>query len=51
MDWKDFVAGGVGGGFSVICAHPFDTVKVRLQTTNKYTGMIDCFRKMSRQEG
>lgn len=51
MDWKDSVAGGVGGSLSVLCAHPFDTVKVRLQTTNKYRGMRDCFRTMIRQEG
>jgi solute carrier family 25 carnitine/acylcarnitine transporter 20/29 len=51
MDWKDVVAGGVGGGLSVLCAHPFDTIKVRLQTTNNYSGMRDCFMKMVRKEG
>ena len=51
MDWKDFIAGGVGGGISVLCSHPFDTIKVRLQTTNRYSGIRDCLRKMLQQEG
>jgi len=29
---KNFVAGGVGGMAAVLSGHPFDTVKVRLQT-------------------
>ena len=29
---KNFVAGGVGGVGAVLSGHPFDTIKVRLQT-------------------
>ena len=28
-----------------------DTIKVRLQTTNKYKGIMDCFTKMKAKEG
>ena len=37
----DFIAGGVAGSASVIVGHPFDTIKVRLQTsTNATTGIL-----------
>ncbi|VDM21996.1 unnamed protein product, partial [Wuchereria bancrofti] len=50
---KNFVAGGVGGAFCVAMGHPFDTVKVRLQTMPKllpgarplYAGALDCTRQ------
>ena len=32
---RDFVAGGVGGVCAVVVGHPFDLVKVRLQTAEK----------------
>jgi len=37
----------------VITGHPFDLVKVRLQTTEKgvYNGAIDCVRKTIAREG
>lgn len=40
--FHDFVAGGVAGSASVIIGHPFDTIKVRLQTAsaNSHHGMI-----------
>lgn len=31
--------------------HPFDTVKVRLQTSSNYTGMVDCVSKTVKKEG
>lgn len=31
--------------------HPFDTIKVRLQTSNQYSGMGDCIRKTLKNEG
>ena len=31
---QDLIAGGVAGSISVIVGHPFDTYKVRLQTTS-----------------
>lgn len=50
------VVAGTCGGFSVtLVGHPFDTLKVRLQTqpTNPpiYNGLIDCFKKTIRWEG
>ena len=32
--WHDLIAGGVAGSASVIVGHPFDTIKVRLQTSS-----------------
>jgi len=55
---KDFLAGSVGGVAQVFSGHPFDTIKVRLQTqaigpgiTPKYSGMMDCFGKTFKEEG
>ncbi|KAL3982833.1 Protein dif-1 [Acanthocheilonema viteae] len=56
---KNFAAGGVGGTFCVAMGHPFDTVKVRLQTMPKvvpgtrplYTGALDCARQTIVKEG
>ncbi|VDP23688.1 unnamed protein product, partial [Onchocerca flexuosa] len=57
--FKNFVAGGIGGSFCVATGHPFDTVKVRLQTMPKvvpgtrplYAGAIDCARQTIVKEG
>ena len=40
---RDFAAGGVGGVFAVVVGHPFDLVKVRMQTAEKgvYSGAMD----------
>ncbi|EFO25421.1 hypothetical protein LOAG_03066 [Loa loa] len=56
---RNFIAGGVGGIFCVATGHPFDTVKVRLQTMPKllpgtrplYTGALDCTRQIIVREG
>lgn len=56
---KDFIAGGVGGSCSVLSGHPFDTIKVRIQTMPKprvgekpiYTGTFDCVIKTVKFEG
>jgi len=50
---RDLVAGGVGGVCSVLVGHPFDLVKVRLQTAEKgvYTGAMDVVRKTIAREG
>jgi len=52
---KDFVAGCVGGVAQIVAGHPFDTLKVRLQTQEpeniRYKGPIDCFLKTIREEG
>lgn len=48
----DFFAGCLGGWAGVVVGHPFDTVKVRLQTqvAVKYTGTVDCFAQIIKQE-
>jgi len=53
-----FVAGFLGGVASTFAGHPFDTLKVRLQTQSvgpgvvpHYRGPMDCFRSMMREEG
>lgn len=52
---KDLIAGCFGGIGIVAVGHPFDTIKVRLQTqsaTNPlYTGMTDCIKKTVKWEG
>ncbi|KAI8609707.1 mitochondrial carrier domain-containing protein, partial [Chytriomyces sp. MP71] len=45
------IAGGCGGVFNVIVGYPFDTVKVRLQTSSEYRGFADCVKTMIRTEG
>lgn len=37
---QDFIAGGLAGSASVIVGHPFDTMKVRLQTSTKPTSLL-----------
>ena len=56
---ENFIAGGVGGACCIATGHPFDTVKVRLQTMLKplpgaqplYTGALDCAQKTVKTEG
>jgi solute carrier family 25 carnitine/acylcarnitine transporter 20/29 len=50
---RSFVAGGVGGICAVVIGHPFDLVKVRMQTAEKgvYTGAIDVVKKTIAREG
>lgn len=50
---RSLVAGGVGGVFAVVVGHPFDLVKVRLQTADKgvYNGAMDVVRKTIAREG
>lgn len=50
---RSFVAGGVGGVCAVVVGHPFDLLKVRLQTAEKgvYSGAIDALRKTVAREG
>lgn len=48
----DFVAGCLGGLSGIVVGHPFDTVKVRLQTqvTKRYSGTVNCFAQIVKQE-
>ena len=50
---RDFVAGGAGGVCAVLVGHPFDLVKVRLQTAERgvYTGALDVVRRTAAREG
>ncbi|KAL5966352.1 Mitochondrial carnitine/acylcarnitine carrier protein, partial [Taenia solium] len=56
---KSFWAGGFGGMCAVAAGHPFDTIKVRLQTmprvrpgeTPMYRGAFDCVVKTVGKEG
>lgn len=50
---KSFTAGGFGGICAVAVGHPFDLVKVRLQTAQKgtYNGAMDVVRKTIAQDG
>lgn len=50
---RSLTAGAAGGLCAVIVGHPFDLVKVRLQTAEKgvYSGAIDVVRKTIAREG
>ncbi|QHO18270.1 mitochondrial carnitine/acylcarnitine carrier-like protein isoform X1 [Arachis ipaensis] len=56
---KDLTAGTVGGAAQLICGHPFDTIKVKLQSqptpvpgqSPKYSGAIDAVKKTVAAEG
>jgi solute carrier family 25 carnitine/acylcarnitine transporter 20/29 len=50
---RALIAGGVGGICAVVVGHPFDLVKVRLQTSERgvYTGAMDVVRKTIAKEG
>ena len=50
---RSLVAGGVGGVCAVLVGHPFDLVKVRMQTAERgvYTGAVDVVRKTVAREG
>ncbi|KAJ5087085.1 hypothetical protein NUU61_008392 [Penicillium alfredii] len=50
---RSFAAGGAGGLCAVIVGHPFDLVKVRLQTAERgvYAGAMDVVRKTVAREG
>jgi solute carrier family 25 carnitine/acylcarnitine transporter 20/29 len=50
---RALIAGGVGGICAVVVGHPFDLVKVRMQTAEKgvYSGAIDVVKKTIAKEG
>ncbi|KAK4171951.1 putative mitochondrial carnitine carrier [Triangularia setosa] len=50
---RSFVAGGFGGVCAVVVGHPFDLVKVRLQTAEKgvYSSAIDVVKKSVAKDG
>ncbi|KAK2734277.1 hypothetical protein FQN55_002825 [Onygenales sp. PD_40] len=52
-DYKGFVAGVFSGIAKLSVGHPFDTIKVRLQTTKAthFKGPLDCLLQTVRKEG
>lgn len=50
---RSFAAGGFGGICAVVVGHPFDLVKVRLQTADKgvYSSALDVVRKSIAKDG
>ena len=50
---RALAAGGVGGVCAVLVGHPFDLVKVRMQTAERgvYSGAIDVVNKTVAREG
>jgi solute carrier family 25 (mitochondrial carnitine/acylcarnitine transporter), member 20/29 len=52
-DYRGFVAGVFSGIAKLSVGHPFDTIKVRLQTAprSQFTGPIDCVSQTLRNEG
>jgi solute carrier family 25 (mitochondrial carnitine/acylcarnitine transporter), member 20/29 len=50
---RNLVAGGIGGICAVIVGHPFDLVKVRMQTADRgvYSSALDVARKTIAREG
>merc|ERR1711977_453439 len=52
-NYKGFVAGVFSGAAKLAVGHPFDTIKVRLQTSDKgrFLGPWDCLLKTLRREG
>jgi solute carrier family 25 carnitine/acylcarnitine transporter 20/29 len=50
---RAFAAGGVGGVCAVVTGHPFDLVKVHMQTAEKgvYNGAMDVVRKILATSG
>ncbi|XP_004713585.1 solute carrier family 25 member 45 isoform X1 [Echinops telfairi] len=50
MPAEEFVAGWVSGALGLVLGHPFDTIKVRLQSQNKYRGILDCASQIYRHE-
>jgi len=55
--WWSFVSGMIAGSVSACAVNPADVVKTRLQLLNKgasdetYSGIVDAFRKIYRNEG
>lgn len=49
--YAGFVAGVFSGVTKLAVGHPFDTVKVRLQTSAQFAGPMDCIRQTIRKEG
>jgi hypothetical protein len=50
--WQaEIIAGGVSGMAGVFIGHPFDTVKVLMQTDPKHKSPVQCLRSVVKNEG
>ncbi len=48
---NEVIAGTVGGWAQVAIGHPFDTVKVLMQTNHEYRNAWNCFQKTVQSQG
>lgn len=46
----DMFTGTLGGCAGILAGQPLDIIKVRLQSSTKYTGIWDCFKTIVRKE-
>lgn len=52
VKWYDeIIAGGISGMAGVCVGHPFDTVKVLMQTSSKYRNPLHCLRSVAQSDG
>ncbi|EGC36321.1 hypothetical protein DICPUDRAFT_47204 [Dictyostelium purpureum] len=49
--YKDSIAGTVAGAACLFTGHPFDTIRVRLQTSNTPVGIMECLKNTIKYEG
>ena len=50
--WYDeIIAGGISGMAGVFIGHPFDTVKVLMQTDSKHKSPVQCLRTVVKSDG
>ncbi|KAJ3396841.1 hypothetical protein HDU92_001675 [Lobulomyces angularis] len=47
----DFASGIAGGSAGILAGHPLDTVKVRLQNSGEYRGVVHCLSRIVKEEG
>ncbi|EGG20007.1 mitochondrial substrate carrier family protein [Cavenderia fasciculata] len=48
---KDSIAGTIAGAACLFTGHPFDTIRVRLQTSRAPLGIMECLRNTVQKEG
>lgn len=48
---NDFISGLFSGWAQVLVGHPFDTVKVNLQTQSQYKGAMHCVKSIVKEDG
>lgn len=50
---QQIACSSVSGSLGIFVGFPFDTIKIKLQTQRKgqYNGVVDCLRKVVREEG